>query len=123
MNDRYPKHSLEIFPDFIWIKFLDEINGETARKSIDLIMDLSATHNISRFISDSRGCTLNYPVMERYEVGKYWAEKVSPSIFTASIVDESHWSGLVENVAVNRGGRNLLITTDEAKALEWIKSR
>ncbi len=123
MNDRYPKHTLEMFPGFIWIGYLDEINGRSVMKTIELFIDLSATHKISRFISDSRGCALDYPVMERYEVGKYWAEKVSPDIFVASIVDESHWSGLVENVASNRGGRNLLATTDKAKALEWIRSR
>ncbi len=119
----FPKHTLEIFPDFIWIHYSDELNGTNAKKAIDLIMHLSATHNIHRFISDSRGCPINYPVLERYEAGKYWAEKITPNIIAASIVDESQRSGIVENVAVNRGGTNLLITTDEAKAMEWIKTR
>lgn len=116
------ENEVTILEGHIRIRFRDSITLKSQRKLVDQLVELSRTTGKKKFIVDTRGCALQYSVTDRYDLGAYFAEKAGNDLVVATIIDKVHLTGLVENVAHNRGATKLAILTDEGQALEWIES-
>lgn len=123
MNDNpAPRPILDVLESdrHIRILYRDIIDYPNQRKLLDRVFELYQGTGKSRFIVDTRGCEVNYSVLERHKIGEYVAEKFKNNITLACIIDKKEVTGIVENTSFNRGGTGLKIVTTEKEALEWI---
>ena len=109
--------------EYIRIRFRGLINAASQTRLIDSVCGIQTDTGKGRFIIDARGCPVDYPLIERYRIAGYVAEKFGSAISAAYIIDAEHNTGLVENAAQNRGGTGIRIVTSELDALDWIRGR
>jgi hypothetical protein len=107
---------------YIKIKFKGAITLKSQMGLVDHLLDLKRINGIRKFIVDTRGCPLRYSMTERYDLGSYFAEKAGNELIVATIIDGAHLTGLVENVAHNRGATKLAIVTGEEEAMKWLEA-
>jgi hypothetical protein len=115
------ENEILVFENHIRINFKNAITLKTQLALVDELVALRDSKGISKFIVDTRGCPLRYSLPERYELGSYFAARAGNGITLATIIDEVHLTGLVENVAHNRGATKLAIVLTEEDALNWLE--
>jgi hypothetical protein len=108
--------------DCIRIEYRDLISFEKQMRLVDMIFDLYAKRKKSKFIVNTKGCPIEYSIVERYQVGAYLAEKFKSHVAIAYIIDKRNLTGIAENAAQNRGGTRIKIVTTEEDALAWVRS-
>jgi hypothetical protein len=106
--------------EYVRIRFKGIINPGSQMRLVDRICEINAVTGKGRFLVDARGCTIDYPMIERYRIGVYAAEKFGTAISAAYIIEQQHNTGLVENTAQNRGSAGVRIASTELDAIEWL---
>jgi hypothetical protein len=102
---------------------LVHVDGEwteaSARRIVDVILDLTNEHGTTRVLLDSRRLSRPDRDFTRYVSGKYIAETLGPRIRVAAIGEPANVTHYAETVALNRGAKLRAFTSEEA-ALEWL---
>ena len=105
--------------------FFAALSGSVSLKqSIGAIATVIAAcreHGADRILVDVRGVKGSSSVIDRYHLGKHFAESGMQTVRTAMVCREDQWMAdrPLENTAVNRGAQ-FKATCSAEEALEWL---
>jgi hypothetical protein len=75
---------------------------------------------VYNYLFDLRESEEGFSTMDKYNLGIYIANHFGRNFKLSVLIRKEHITGFLENVALNRGAANFMITDDRNKAEIWM---
>ena len=111
--------TFDVRPDYLHAEARGSSDVESIEQGLRDVKARAEQSGRTRILIDARATVGPRFGLDRFVLGKYAAELFGPRYRIAILYAEQVIDKFGENTAVNRGA-NMLVTSDEARALEWL---
>ena len=110
----------ELRDKYLYSQILMDISISNVENIFLNILEEAKKHDLNKILIDIRKVKFLVNILNRFDIGKFMAEKARMDFKIAALADKEHLKeAFVETVARNRG-LNFFAFLDEKEAVDWL---